>query len=103
LSVDDSGLVESAAGPDPGRREDFQHASPGAQASSLSASPTRGARMLFRSAASDAGLAQRMQRSIGRRMVLLLVLAVAIGGACVTKAGEVDARAERPRAAGSTR
>lgn len=41
-----------------------------------------------RTAAAVARLEQRMQRSFARRVVLLLVLVGAIGGACVVRAGE---------------
>ena len=41
---------------------------------------------MIRTAANDAELAQRMERSFARRVVLLVVLVAAIGGTCIAKA-----------------
>jgi hypothetical protein len=46
---------------------------------------------MVRTAANDVKLAQRMERSFARRVVLLLVLVATIGGTCVAKAdGSLD-------------
>jgi hypothetical protein len=56
---------------------------------------------MIRTASNDAELAQRMERSFTRRVVLLVVLVAAIGGACIAKAdsGDGEARERRPPAA----
>ena len=51
---------------------------------------------MIRTASTDAELAQRMERSFAKRVVLLVVLVTAIGGACVVKAaGDGESRDER--------
>lgn len=53
---------------------------------------------MIRSALSRALLAQRMERSFARRVVVLVVLVAAIGGTCLAKAapGGSDPGADRP-------
>jgi hypothetical protein len=52
---------------------------------------------MIRKASNDPGLAQRMERSFARRVVLLVVLVVTIGGTCIAKAedGMDEARERR--------
>ena len=51
---------------------------------------------MIRTAANDAELAQRMERSFAKRVVLLVVLVAAIGGTCIAKAeGATDDPPER--------
>ena len=55
---------------------------------------------MIRTARTDAELAQRMERSFAKRVVLLVVLVTAIGGACVAKASDdTGPRDERRTAA----
>jgi hypothetical protein len=49
---------------------------------------------MIRTAANDAELAQRMERSFAKRVVLLVVLVAAIGGTCIAKA---EAGTDEPR------
>jgi hypothetical protein len=51
---------------------------------------------MIRTASNDAELAQRMERSFAKGVVLLVVLVTAIGGTCVVKASEgLETRDER--------
>jgi hypothetical protein len=51
---------------------------------------------MIRSALSRALLAQRMERSFARRVIVLVVLVAAIGGTCLAKAATDDPGAHRP-------
>ena len=52
---------------------------------------------MIRTAATDAELAQRMERSFTKRVVLLVVLVAAIGGTCIAKAEGVEEQARERR------